>query len=199
MNIYEKLQESRIRLQDLNLKKSGKNKFSGFNYYELSDFMPKVNTIFGELKLHGAFSIDSDGLATLKIVNVENPDEFETFSSPTVSVELKGCSAIQGIGAVHTYMRRYLYVNALEIVESDELDAQAGKIETCGQAEKQPTIYLSDIEKVKTIDDLNRVYNCLAKNCSTSKDAWKNRLKNKADCMKASFNKQVMAFERAAA
>lgn len=32
--------------------------------------------------------------------------------------EVQGCTATQNVGAMHTYMRRYLYMNALEIVES---------------------------------------------------------------------------------
>ena len=42
MNIYEKLQKCRVDLQQMNIKKSGKNKFSGYMYFELGDF--RANT-----------------------------------------------------------------------------------------------------------------------------------------------------------
>ena len=46
MNIYEKLQKARVDLQSKGIKKSGKNTFAKYDYYELADFMPAVNSIF---------------------------------------------------------------------------------------------------------------------------------------------------------
>lgn len=128
MNIYEKLQQARVTLQMQKLKKSGKNAFSGFTYYELADFLPTVNTIFDELKLCSRFSI-KDNQAYLTIINSEKPDETTTFEMPTAELQLKGCTAIQALGGVNTYCKRYLYLNALEIVEADMLDVKAGKLE----------------------------------------------------------------------
>lgn len=120
-NIKAKLQEARVRLQQISLQKSGENSYAKFKYYELKDFMPAVNDIFNELGICSNFSIDNS-VATLEVMNIES-DESIRFTSPIASVDLKGCSAIQGIGAMHTYMKRYLYLNALEIVENDILDA----------------------------------------------------------------------------
>jgi hypothetical protein len=145
-NIYIKMQNARSMLQEMNLKKSGKNKFSGFSYYELADFIPAINKIFQDLKLYSIFSINNEREASLSVINAENPEEKVIFTSPTVDVELKGCTPIQGLGAVHTYMTRYLYLNALEIVENDALDSQAGNIQTN---------HTDEIDKIKTIDDLN--------------------------------------------
>lgn len=128
MNIYEKLQQARVTLQMQQLKKSGKNSYSGFTYYELADFLPTVNTIFDELKLCSNFSI-RDKQAYLTIINAEKPDEITTFEMPTAELQLKGCTAIQALGGVNTYCKRYLYLNALEIVEADMLDKKAGTIE----------------------------------------------------------------------
>lgn len=126
MNIYEKLQAARVELQNKKLKKSGKNKFAGFDYFELSDFLPAINEIFNNLKLFSRFLIN-DKQATLEIINTEKPDETVLFSMPTAELELKGCNKLQALGGVNTYMRRYLYLNALEIVEADLFDAEAGK------------------------------------------------------------------------
>lgn len=122
MNIYEKLQAARVELQKMKLKKSGKNKFAGFDYFELSDIIPAINQIFNEKKMFSQFSI-SDNLATLTIIDAEKSDDFVLFTSPIAELELKGCNAIQALGGVHTYLRRYLYMNALEIVEADLFDA----------------------------------------------------------------------------
>lgn len=140
-NVFEKLQDARVRLQNLKIKKSGENKYSGFKYFEIGDFIPHVNSIFLELKLCSNFSI-KDNVAILHIINSEKPDEVTTFTMPTTTLELKGCSAIQALGGVNTYCRRYLYLNALEIAESDMLDANAGKIEE--KTTKQPTTKATD-------------------------------------------------------
>lgn len=121
-NVYQKLQEARVILQEKNLKKSGRNKFSGYDYFELSDFLPTVNIIFSKLGLFSAIVFD-EKQAMLTIYNAEKPEETVSFTSPNADVSLKGCHPIQNVGAVETYQRRYLYITALEIVEADILDA----------------------------------------------------------------------------
>jgi hypothetical protein len=122
--VYEKLQQARIKLQSEPLKKSGHNKFAGYQYFELGDFLPTINRIFAELKLCSVISFTKD-YAELRIVDTENSGVI-TFSSPMADANLKGCHPIQNLGAVETYSRRYLYVTALEIVEHDALDATTG-------------------------------------------------------------------------
>ena len=122
--VYQKLQTARIKLQAMTLKKSGHNKFAGYQYFELGDFLPTINEIFHSLGLCSVVSFDSE-LATLKIVDVETGGMIR-FTSPMADAQLKGCHPIQNLGAVETYQRRYLYVTALEIVEHDALDATTG-------------------------------------------------------------------------
>lgn len=125
MNIYKKVSQARVKLQSLQLKKSGENKFAGFKYYELADFIPAVNSLFDELGLFAAFNI-KDELATLTIVDIDKPESAIQFTSPIADAQIKGTTPVQSLGGVHTYLKRYLYVNALEIVESDSLDANVG-------------------------------------------------------------------------
>lgn len=128
MNIYEKLQECRVELQKMNLKKTGENKFAGFKYYELADFLPTVNELFLKHKLASNFSIFDD-IAWLTIYDIEKPEEKIAFSSPIADANIKGCTPVQSLGGVHTYLKRYLYINALEIVENDMFDAKVGDME----------------------------------------------------------------------
>lgn len=122
-NIYQKLQTARIVLQNMNLKKSGKNEYAKYSYYELGDFLPAINTLFAEMGIVSQVSFDRD-MAKLIIMdsgNFEGPTI--VFTSPMEKAELKGCHPIQNLGAVETYQRRYLYMTALEIVEHDALDS----------------------------------------------------------------------------
>lgn len=128
MSVYKKLQDARIILQSTQLKKSGRNKFAGYEYFELGDFLPAIQSICNKVGLCGAVSFTGD-TAYLTIYDVEDAGQFITFTSPMASAALKGCHDVQNLGAVQTYLRRYLWTNAFEIVEHDALDSVMGKDE----------------------------------------------------------------------
>ena len=123
MGVHKKLMDARILLQQAPLKKSGHNKFAGYSYFELGDFLPTINQIFSRVGLCGVVSFDKE-LATLTITDTEDNTEIK-LTSPMADANLKGCHPIQNLGAVETYTRRYLWVSAMEIVEHDALDSSA--------------------------------------------------------------------------
>lgn len=108
--------------QQRNVKKSGQNTFSKYHYFELDDIVPPKTEIFNELNLCDLISF-TDNEATLTLVNIENTDETLVFTSPMRELDLKGANAVQLLGGVETYQRRYLYMAVLDIVESDQFDA----------------------------------------------------------------------------
>ena len=122
MSVYKKLQTVAVELQKTEIKKSGENKFAGFKYFELSDFLPTVNELFLKHDLAGFCSFNNE-LATLTIVDTEKGDKIEV-TSPMVQIAMKGANEIQSLGAVQTYSRRYLYLAALGIVENDVVDSK---------------------------------------------------------------------------
>jgi hypothetical protein len=126
MSVYKKLQEARILLQNTKLNKSGKNKFAGYEYFELGDFLPQIQNICHKLGLCGIVSFNHD-MAYLQITDVEDCTSL-MFTSPMSSAALKGCHDVQNLGAVQTYLRRYLWTNAFEIVEHDAIDSSAGAV-----------------------------------------------------------------------
>jgi len=122
MNVYQKLNAARAKFHSIELKKSGHNKFAGYKYFELGDFIIPALGIFKEFGLTGIISFGKE-TADLRIVNNEKPEEVIVIESPMSSAALKGCHEVQNLGAVQTYLRRYLWVAALEIVEHDALDS----------------------------------------------------------------------------
>jgi hypothetical protein len=118
MTIYEKLAEARTRL---NVKKTGRNNFAKYGYFELADFLPEINLLAKELGFVCLVSFDAEK-ATMTIKDATGEGEI-IFTSPMSTAELKGCHAVQNLGAVQTYLRRYLYQTAFEIVEAEQLDA----------------------------------------------------------------------------
>jgi hypothetical protein len=134
-NVYKKLMQARLMLQNTKLEKSGHNKFAGYKYFELGDFLPTVQNIFVEVRLCGVVSYTQE-LATLTIFDIDEGGSI-VITSPMGSAALKGCHEVQNIGAVETYQRRYLWVTAMEIVEHDVLDAVTGT--DTGNAVKKPS------------------------------------------------------------
>ena len=125
-NIYTKLMEVRVNFHKLELKKSGLNKFAGFKYYELGDFLVPATKLLQEANLCPMISFNNE-LATMVLINGDNPTEQIEFTSPMRNLEIKGSNAVQSLGGVQTYLTRYLYIQLLNIVEADVFDATSGK------------------------------------------------------------------------
>jgi hypothetical protein len=136
MSVYKKLQQARLALQNTKLSKSGKNKFAGFEYFELGDFIPQVTSIFEKVGLCGIVSFTAE-TAYLTVHETEG-DGFVTFTSPLVMAENAKGQAIQSLGSTHTYFRRYLWLMCMEITENDVVDATTGGVEPAKKPEPKP-------------------------------------------------------------
>jgi hypothetical protein len=123
MTVYTKLQNARLDFMSMPIKKSGKNKFAGFEYFELGDFIPSVNQVFSKVGLCGVVRFTTEQ-ATLTIYDTEDGTSIE-FTSPMVFASNPKGQAIQDLGSSHTYLRRYLWLMAMEIVEHDSVDTLA--------------------------------------------------------------------------
>ena len=137
MKVYQKLNAARKQFHTLQLKKTGLNKFAGYSYFELGDFLIPALNVFDENGLCAFISFGKD-VATMTIVCTEDGSSV-AITSPMAEAQLKGCHPIQNLGAVETYTRRYLWVAALEIVEHDALDSSA-PLTSKVQAIKQPAL-----------------------------------------------------------
>lgn len=125
-NIYQKLMEVRTNFHKLELKKSGHNKFANFKYFELGDFLVPATKLLNEEGLCPIVTFNNE-VAKMVLVNTDNPSETIEFTSPMRDLELKGANSMQSLGGVETYQTRYLYIQLLNIVESDSFDAVSGK------------------------------------------------------------------------
>lgn len=121
MSVHKKLMQARVKLQSTEMKKSGLNKFAGYSYFELGDFIPHIQTIFNDVGLCGVVSF-THSHAELTITDVDDGTMI-VISSPMAEANLKGAHPIQNLGAVESYQRRYLWMTAMEIVEHDVIDS----------------------------------------------------------------------------
>jgi hypothetical protein len=160
MNVYQKLNEARAKFHKKALKKSGHNKFAGYNYFELGDFVIPAIEIFNEVGLTSIVRFGKE-IAEFIVVNVEKPDEIIVFTSPMSSAALKGCHEVQNLGAVQTYLTRYLWVSVLHIVEHDALDATTGSkvVEEEGTPDEGRMLdYIAAIEATTSLEQLKDIY-----------------------------------------
>lgn len=136
MNVFQKLIKAREMFLNADVQKTGKNMHLSFKYFELDDIVPVATRIFNEVGLVGIAKF-TDTVATMNIINTENPDEAIAFTSPfnqivpiVSNAGKQATNEMQALGSSITYMRRYLYMIALDICESDSIDANLGKGET---------------------------------------------------------------------
>ena len=139
-NIYQKMIDGRSLFQNTPKKKSGENKFAHYSYYQLDDIVPILTKIETSCQLLFMISFE-DNKGILTVVNAEKPEETLTYSTPTsldcLAQNKMKPSEIQQIGAMETYSRRYLYLMALDVVESDAVDATMGEYDNKPQNKPQ--------------------------------------------------------------
>lgn len=158
INIYQKMQAIKEELLEMNLKKSGLNKFANFSYYELSDFLPHIIKLCNKYNLFTQINFNETN-GTLTIIDAEEPNSRVEYITPTEELELKGCNKIQALGGTQTYLRRYLYMNAFDITENDLFDSITGKNTSSNKSDSpEPKIDLKEkIKGFKTWIETNNV------------------------------------------
>lgn len=127
-NVYQKLIEAREKFLTSEINQSGKNMQLSFKYFELKDIVPTITHIFKDLGLL-AVARFTDTVATLTIVNTDNPEETIDFPVPFNQIQPIVSNAgkqvtndMQALGSSITYMRRYLYLIAMDICVNDEIE-----------------------------------------------------------------------------
>nr|DAN84934.1 MAG TPA: ERF superfamily protein [Caudoviricetes sp.] len=176
-SVMKKLQKSRVDWQSKPRKKSGFNKFQNFKYFVLKDILPTVNEIFNKNGLYSQYNLTKD-YAEL-IITDSSTGDYLTYRIPVQKLDNP---TMQNIGAINTYSKRYLYMNALEIEEDeDELDSQdldkpvnkeskeelIKKIsEALGESKLNTWLKTSKKEKIEdfTVEELSKVWNSYSKN-----------------------------------
>ena len=126
LNVYAKLIEARKRFLEAGVKKTGVNRYAEYKYFTLDEIIPVKQEIFRDLGLSDVISFGTE-VATLTIFNVDNPEESIDFMSQLAPDESMIKNPIQKVGAIQTYVRRYLYLLALDIIESDGIEETTGK------------------------------------------------------------------------
>lgn len=173
LNLNESIIKIRVKLQNSKIKKSGKNKFAGFEYYELGDFLPKLNELMLEENINDLFTIENDEVKLILMKGEEKQEykmPFRIFETPLVFkkdkdgnflknsnneyIEIPSMQDIQYLGALNTYYKRYLYLNAFGISDGEVIDSMNSEEikKTIKQERKEIAITEKQIELIKRLD-----------------------------------------------
>jgi hypothetical protein len=171
--------QARLKLQTADLKKSGHNKFAGYKYFELGDFLPTIQEISNEVGICGTVTFYTD-IAILTITDMDDATQFIEFKCPMSSAALKGCHDVQNLGAVQTYLRRYLWTNAFEIVEHDAIDSAKPIEVEDNLTEEQLEIAKNNLEQAAKRGELKQAFFKLTPNAQEKLREYANELKKSA-------------------
>lgn len=154
-NVYQRLLTARAKFLEADVQKTGKNMHLSFKYFELDDIVPSAIRIFNEVGLIPIVNFTAD-TATMSIINTDNPEESISFTAPFNQIApivsnagKQATNEMQALGSSITYMRRYLYMMALDICESDSIDANIGNDTTPAQTEKKAPATPQQRQEVK--------------------------------------------------
>ena len=137
MNIYEKMSNTRLFMQEEGIKKLGKNTFAKYDYYKLADINTVMNKGLQKFRLFTQIEVQTQ-IAILEIVNVDNPQEKVMYSMPFIEAEMKSASKIQSWGSSVSYLSRYLILEAFQIGEAEVDVDSTEESEARAEAQKEP-------------------------------------------------------------
>jgi len=131
MSVYKKIQACRASIKASNLKKSGRNTYSKYDYYTPEQVDKLVYDACLSEGLFNKFELkrDSNGLYGEMSVIDTDKGEVQTFILATEMPEITATNATQQMGGCMTYCNRYLLMNIYDIVEN-ALDPDAQKPQT---------------------------------------------------------------------
>ena len=173
--VHARMSAIKAELAKIEIKKSGHNKFAGFKYHELQDFMVHINQLNQKHGVNDLVEIDEDKKeCRITLINVDDKDDFYAVSVPYREAQMLGkggtpsnVDMIQRMGSTITYNRRYLYMTAYNIVESDSVDSQepaktppaklpAVDFNGAVEAIKEGKTTLAQILKARSVTDAER-------------------------------------------
>jgi hypothetical protein len=127
MNAHQKLAKARMlvfrKIQAGEMKQSGRARGGReYSYWELDDIVAVIRPIFDEIGLiDEVYPAPAEGMYHMYIVNYDDVNDRVDFCLKYVEAEV-GKVAIQNLGATESYLKRYLYISALGLPMSDEVE-----------------------------------------------------------------------------
>jgi TATA-box binding protein (TBP) (component of TFIID and TFIIIB) len=176
MNTLEKIQKAIELIKSKNLKKLGKNKFSNYDYYTPEQVAELVTGATHEVKLLCKFDLKRNELGitgTLSVYDVESSEQPVVYEMATAIPDIKATNIAQQIGGAMTYTKRYLMMNAFDIVDNNlDFDTTENTQKQAEQPKVDPLV-IESIKKAiagcKSQEDLKKMWGA---NAELQKENW---------------------------
>ena len=153
--LNEAIIKIKVELQEKKLKQSGKNTFAGFTYFELSDFLPTLNKLMQENGVNDQIIINREYAE----MTLHKGSESQTYTIPFVLFDTpkskNGADSMQHIqylGALNTYYKRYLYLNAFGITDGEVIDAM-----NINELQQKPLVKNYSIQEVTQLAGVKNI------------------------------------------
>jgi hypothetical protein len=186
MKTLAKLNKAIELIKSKNLKKKGKNTFSKYDYYTPDQVAELTTWACHEVKLFPKFDLIRNDLGItgkLSVYDIESEAEPVVFEMASAIPEIKATNISQQLGGAMTYTKRYLLMNAFDIVDNN-LDFDTTENTKKTQESHEQLIYGLDLTATKSLISAIRKSNTLA----DLKNLWENNEKLQADNL---FKKEI--------
>ncbi len=153
--LNEAIIKIKVELQEKKLKQSGKNTFAGFTYFELSDFLPTLNKLMQENGVNDQIVINREYAEMTLHKGSENQTytiPFVLFDTPKSKNGADSMQHIQYLGALNTYYKRYLYLNAFGITDGEVIDAM-----NISELQQKPLVKNYSIQEVTQLAGVKNI------------------------------------------
>ena len=148
-SIYRRMANVREQFLAEGIKKTGKNMTLKSRYFDLNDIVPVAQPLFFANGLFPKLDVLQD-MCVLSIVDMDDDTKRIDFTAPLEHWQGNAAvTPVQALGANLSYMRRYMYQIALDVVEADEMES--GLLPNPTAKTEKPTLPVSEEarEKVK--------------------------------------------------
>ena len=170
METLQKLSKAIELIKSKDLKKKGRNKFSNYDYYTPDQVAELTTWASHQVKLFPKFDLIRNELGItgkLSIYDIESTDELRdtpiVFELASAIPEIKATNISQQLGGAMTYTKRYLLMNAFDIVDNN-LDFDSNDNTQKPPVTESKTIVVSQslmrvIAGCKSIAEITKLWN----------------------------------------
>ncbi len=155
ITLNEAIIKIKVELQGKKLKQSGKNTFAGFTYFELSDFLPTLNKLMLDNGVNDQIIIGKEYAEMTLHKGAEKQTytiPFTLFETPKNKNGTDSMQHIQYLGALNTYYKRYLYLNAFGITDGEVIDAM-----NISELQQKPPVKNYSIQEVTQLAGVKNI------------------------------------------
>ena len=146
--LRSKVMQLRLEIKQKGFKKGGHNKFQNYDHYTIDDILDVVYPLLCKYHLSTWYNFNvKTRVATLEITDLDTGyTDFVSIEDPVIQWKNSN-EVLQGIGKSQTYLRKYLYIQFLDISESDP-DSSFG--ETVTQTNDTNTKHVQNDETINS-------------------------------------------------